>query len=470
MQRLREVLTLALLALLPFHAFMVTVATKVLLGPGHAPMPLLAVWKELLLAVVLFIAFVEIVRQVVSGQWGVVRLDVVDGLIIILIGIALLLTAYFPLPTSHFLLGFKYDFLPLAAFMILRRVRWSESFVRQASLALLIVGALIGAYGILTFVLPMSFFVRLGYSAAHSLYLPDAPLAAFQQIGGTAIRRIQSTMSGPNQLGLWLVIPWSICMTSIMEKRRWTNIYHLTSGILIGLALFLTFSRAAWIAAFVALVLILWHSVGRRMFIKIAAGLGIAGAALLIALSLIAPSVFFRIGSNRGHLERPRAALRMMSDHPFGLGLSAAGPASNRTHEPCVFLEAGDDPSWAKSNPGLCVFVGASQVQPFDSAQGKPSPVCDCPVLPENWYLQIGIELGIVGMALFIALTILVIQKLWKDGRWKMVDGSSSNIHHLTSSIAIFLGLSVAALFLHAWEDAAVALTAWMLAAQSLRR
>jgi uncharacterized membrane protein YgaE (UPF0421/DUF939 family) len=36
-------------------------------------------------------------------------------------------------------------------------------------------------------------------------------------------------------------------------------------------------------------------------------------------------------------------------------------------------------------------------------------------------------------------------------------------IHH--SSFLIFLGISIAALFLHAWEDSAVAYTVWILLA-----
>jgi hypothetical protein len=38
MQRIRESLALILIALLPFHALAVTLLTKLIAGPGHAPL------------------------------------------------------------------------------------------------------------------------------------------------------------------------------------------------------------------------------------------------------------------------------------------------------------------------------------------------------------------------------------------------------------------------------------------------
>ena len=68
--RLRESLTLALIGLLPFHAFFVTVLTKMIAGSNHAPLPALAAWKELLLALILLLALVEIAQEwkVESGK------------------------------------------------------------------------------------------------------------------------------------------------------------------------------------------------------------------------------------------------------------------------------------------------------------------------------------------------------------------------------------------------------------------
>lgn len=437
MQRMRELLVLALLGFLPFHAFFVTVGTKLIAGPGHAPMAMLAVWKEAMLAGILLIAVCEMVRSLRR-----IRLDLLDLAVIGLFCLAALAASRSSFPAL--LLGFKYDLLPLVAFLMLRRVPWSGAFTTGLTRVLLVVGTIVAAYGIVTYFLPMSFFTALGYSAGHSLYMPDGPLAAFQQIGGSAIRRMQGPMSGPNQLGLWLLIPWSIGIVHGLRQtvgRPWP----VVGTMIVGAAIFLTFSRAAWVGAALILIGAVTLSLPRARTLRMIGGFcGVACIGILM-LSVFLPSVLLRAQSNRGHWQRPLEALRIMRDQPLGRGLGAAGPASNRLKEPCVFLEPGADAAWAKESPALCVFVGNTQVQPAGRT-------CDCPLLPENWYLQIGVELGILGMLLFIALTIVVLKYVSEQ----------------PATFLIFLAVSVAALFLHAWEDPAVAYTTWIFLAGAL--
>ncbi|MBI2636201.1 O-antigen ligase family protein, partial [Candidatus Peregrinibacteria bacterium] len=412
-KKLRESFTLALLALLPFHALLVTVGTKWLLGPAAgAPMPILAGWKEGLLAAILLIALMEFMRK------PSFKIDLTDGLIIALLAIALLL------PKTNFLFGFKYDFIPLVAFLILRRVSWSEKFLARIESLLLWVAGIAALYGILSFFLPTAFFTSLGYSDAHSLYLPAGPLAAFQQISGTSVRRIQSAFSGPNQFGIWLLIPIGVCLagiTHIGEKLKMQNAKckanyqspmfparHLSFFIFLAAALIFTFSRSAWIAAFVIGCVAVRRMVSKKFFSCCILSFLI----LATGMSLLFPPVFIRPISLAGHVERPLRAVLTMIKHPFGLGLGSAGPAANRTHEPCVYLERGADPSWAASSPQLCVFAGDLQIQPIGH-------VCDCAMLPENWYIQIGVELGVPGFLLYGGLILLVLRRLSEGGRRK---------------------------------------------------
>jgi O-antigen ligase len=254
-------------------------------------------------------------------------------------------------------------------------------------------------------------------------------------------------MSGPNQLGIWLSLPLGALLAS-WESFRWKRVALL----LLLIALLLTFSRSAWIAAAAMLLVVLARLLPRIAYRRFLMAGAAACVLIIVGVTVAFPSVFFRLSSTRGHFVRPLQAASLIMQHPFGLGLGSAGPATNRVSETCVFLRPQDDPSWAKSQPSLCVFLGATQVQPKDHA-------CHCPYLPENWYLQIGVELGVLGFALFLALTVLLLQRLWHSGR-------ASN-----ASFAVFLsflGICIAALFLHAWEDAAVAYTGWLLAALAL--
>ena len=442
LQRLRESLVLILIGLLPFHAFLVTIGTKLIAGSGHAPLTMLALWKEALLALILILAFLEWLKRPKSdmSRWA---FDDTDILIIGLIVLSIIVTALTGGDWKLYIFGFKYDFVPLIAFFALRRVGWSKEFLARSFKILISVGSLIAIYGIATMFLPQSFFVWLGYSDLHSLYLPDAPLAAFQQIGDIGIRRIQSTMSGPNQLGLWLLIPFSIVLVRLLRGRAIS--YWLLAISFIVIALILTFSRSAWIAASVIALVALYSMQSKEVFRRSLVCLGAFLAGLVILLFVFKPDAITRIASTRDHLLRPLQAINIMREHPFGLGLGTAGPASNRVSDACVHLEEGADSSWAADRPQLCVFVGSTQVQPLDHR-------CRCPLLPENWYLQIGVELGLIGFAMFVTVIMFVLRAL-------RIRDDNKEI------FLIFLGISIAALFLHAWEDSAVAYTAWVLVA-----
>ncbi len=460
LRRFRETLTLVLLAALPFHALLVTGGTKLFLGPGQAPWTVLTLWKEALLGVLLLCAVIEMLPRWLEA----LEIDLPDALILVLLVLAVVI------PSSNFAIGFKYDFVPLVAFLILRRVTWSDWFRSHVENALLWIGCIIAVYGIVTFFLPQGFFTFLGYSDAHSLYNPGGPLAAFQYISESGIPRIQSTMSGPNQLGIWLLIPLGFVVTRILgavENGKWKvekifSIFNFPLStflfVLLGATLALTFSRSAWIAAAVMGCAAIF-----RVYSHTKLSPWLFGAAGVLVLSVLvaawlSPAIFIRGISLRGHIDRPLEAIAIIKDHPLGLGLGAAGPASNRISDTCVFLPAGSDPSWARNSPGLCVFVGDEQVQPTGES-------CACPVLPENWYLQVGVELGVLGLLLYIGLVGFLIRRLGvKNGKWKVE--STGGIFQFPFSIFLFfLGICVAALFLHAWEDAAVAYTAWLLAA-----
>ncbi|MDP6561639.1 MAG: hypothetical protein QF793_01810 [Candidatus Peribacteraceae bacterium] len=432
LQTLRQRLTLVLLAALPLHALLVTVGTKVIAGPGNAPMTGLALWKEALLLVILGIAVVEMLSSFCrDAPWRVsTEVDVIDVLIISLVALSAILFFYqLPATSYQLLLGFKYDFIPLVALLVLRRVEWSKAFKYQLMNILIAVGGIIALYGIATLFAPQSFFSWLGYGDLHSLYRPTGPLAAFQQIGGTGIRRIQSTMSGPNQLGLWLLIPLSI---ALIRKK--------SVGVFIVFAMFLTLSRSALLAAGVMVAVVLWKQLPRKKFLQFVGALFCLSFVFSIVAYFFAADIVIRTASTSDHISRPLQAIRLIAERPLGYGLGTAGPASNRVSDTCVYLEEGDDPSWAQAHQDLCVFVGETQVQPEDRE-------CSCPFLPENWYLQMGVEMGVLGLALFAMLVIVILRRLGKS----------------PFVFLVFLGISIAALFLHAWEDSAVAYTVWVL-------
>jgi hypothetical protein len=435
MRTLRERLTLVLLALLPFHALGVTVLTRVVAGPDNAPMGALALWKEAVLAAVLLVAMVEIAFDPALRKKAL-RFDAFDFCVDVLALSLFVATFLGGVGLGQAAYGIRYDLVPLAAFVILRRVPWSDAFLQR--LPFVLGGAVLAAvaYGLLTLAMPASFFTALGYSDLHSLYVPSGPVAPFQQIGGTALRRMQGAMSGPNQFGIWLAALLPVVLALGGRWRRFVAPLAL-------LGIVLTFSRAAWIAAAAVLLVSFWPLL-RKLSVTAVTILCVGILALSVAVLAFFPSVILRIESSADHLRNPIEALGIMVREPLGRGLGSAGPANNRVSDACVFLEEGSDASWAAPHADLCVFVGDAQVQPV----GKE---CSCPLLPENWYLQLGVEGGWIAMFAFIVLVAILIRRLWP-----------------TPPAMALMAASIAALFLHAWEDAAVAYTVWILCAITL--
>ncbi len=443
-QRIRQILASILLIGLPFHALFVTVITRILVGSNHAPLTILALWKEAILGLLLIIIFIEIIQS--KQKW---RMDVIDLCILGLCLIASLLFAmHLPATLHQLALGFKYDLLPLVLLLLARRVPWNDVWMRKMLVMLVIVGCIIAVYGLLTLVLPESFFRLLGYSDMHSLYIPDHPLASFQYIQSTGIRRMQSTMSGPNQLGLWLLLPLSIVVAYFFSHRAHRGFLAGALAI-ICTAIFFTYSRTAWVAAALIIIVGVARSVSSRRLVPFIVGIAASIGLFSVLAIIFVPAVSIRMGSSRDHFLLPLHALETMIAHPQGIGIGTVGPASNATSEACVLLRPQDDPLWAKDQPDLCVFVGTKQVQPLGRS-------CNCPLLTENWYLQIGVETGLLGMALFITLVIFLLVRM-------RVNAVSSPV--ISPIFHGFLGLSVAALLLHAWEDAAVAYSVWLLVA-----
>lgn len=472
MQWVRERLALVLLCLLPLHALAVTVGTRVIRGPGLPPWGVLAVWKEALLGAVLLLAIIEIVWSAVrqcsatlrrtdrqAAESGVVHayrmftVDVIDLCLLALFVLSVLVHPWTaPGALTAYVLGFRYDLMAPLAFLVLRRVPWSAWCISMTPRCLIGIGAVVAAYGLLTLVLPLQFFLSLGYSAAHSLYDPAGPIAAFQLIAESTVHRVQSTMSGPNQLGLWLLLPLAAVLAQ--GKVQWRSRWAVVVLVVLVLCVGATFSRTSWIATCMLIATVVWMQASmvwrRRLLLW-----GVPTLCILALVgALLSPKVIFRLSSTRGHFEKPIEGLMHMVQVPWGMGLGSAGPASNRLKEPCVFLRPQDDPSWAKATPELCVFLGKTQVQPSDHA-------CDCPLLTENWFVQIGVELGWLGMGLWLAMTLRVAERLWNASR----RGIGSLPLML---LAAWIALGVASLLLHAWEDAALAYTVYILLAMAL--
>ncbi len=274
--------------------------------------------------------------------------------------------------------------------------------------------------GIAQYFLPKDILTHFGYSIARGVkpnfYIDDK----------LDFPRIMSTLRDPNSLGAYLILPITL-LTYVLIKNRDKQKYMFVIGLLAihVLALFLTFSRSAWAASLISVVIIvaatyktLVLSSLRRFWIPL-------GLALILLIGLVViyrhnyviqnvivhsdKSTKAKYDSNGYHIEFVKEGLIGIKNKPLGHGPGTAGIVSIQN-----------------KNGGL---------------------------LTENYYVQIGYEIGVIGLLLFIYINVYLYTRLM-------------NTHDYYSVIILsaFWGYLFMNMLLHTWSNEAVAAQWWILA------
>jgi hypothetical protein len=263
-------------------------------------------------------------------------------------------------------------------------------------------------------VLPDDILTHLGYS--------DSTVKPFLTIDSNdSLVRINSTLRGPNPLGafsmLAIVFSAALWMKSYYRKViAWLSVPAL-------ITLYGTQSRSAWLGTAISLsvfaVLYLWQR--ERWRKKIVVFFAVVLSTLLLAFVLLKDTQFYQIHilhndvtiqtkntSNSERLNSYEEAIEDIRKNPWGDGPGTSGPASR--YEKGRFAE--------------------------------------------NYYLQIGQEVGVVGLAVFLMIIFYTAKDLWL-GR------SSAFKLSLFASLMGFLAINM---FLHGWADDASSYLWWGLA------
>lgn len=267
--------------------------------------------------------------------------------------------------------------------------------------------------------LPKDIMTHFGYSVDRGVkpnfFIDDKP----------DLPRVFSTLRDPNSLGAFLILPIVLLVDSLLRFWR-SQKRQLLIGLLLlhGLILFLTFSRSAWVGTFLGVVSLLAIRYG-RLVLRNFRRLLIPGLALLLILGIgiyvlrdqyVVQNVVFhsdentkQTDSNNLHSEYIQKGLRGIADQPLGHGPGTAGLVSTKLPN------------------GL---------------------------LTENYYIQIGYEVGIVGLAIFLAFLYMVLRFLWKQRKDSLVQ----------VLLASFVGVAFMNMLLHTWSNEAVSASWFMLA------
>jgi len=403
----------AILALLPFHALFTTWA-----GSNFGHLDAWRIWKDILLVSMvppalwliwrtpklkkwlahswttrLFGLYISL--HVILGAWALGRHNVNSTALIYALIINLRFIAFFIL---CLVIASHSDFL---------RRNWQKLLLAPAAAVI--------AFGLVQkFLLPYDFLRHFGYG--------KNTIPAYQTVDSNLdYRRLQSTLRGANPLGAYLILVISALSVYLRQNRKLFGLLGL--GALV--VLFYTYSRSAEIGVAIALGLLVWWGIGKKI-----SGRQIIG--LLAVLALLAGSGLYTFrnsqsvqdtlfhtsdssaaprSSNAERLQSMENGIRDVIHQPLGRGPGTAGPASFRNNN-----------------------------QP--------------PRIAENYFLQIGQEVGVIGMALFIAINLLVAKELWV----RRTDQLAKIL------LASLVAITFVNLLSHAWTDDTLAYLWWGLA------
>ncbi len=395
----RHILVLILVGLIPFHAFLITWLRDVWPAGGF-----LAAWKEGLMVLLLLIGGGELILKRHS-----IKLDRLDLALSIYIGVALIWGIVQKETVTQWLFGMRIDVLPFIVFGVLRHVTWSEQQKEQLYKVIYISSVIILSFGILqALVLPRDFLVNFGYGTAQDMLTAGEAITGCQYLEHTAkVCRAIATFGGPTRYGVYLLVIAGVVLPFLRTKKR-----HLTIvGGLIALNIFLTYSRSVWVAAAVMVIIGSFFFASKKMR-RVLAGLIIIGVVAVGVTGILVKdldqhqsllrSIIVRASSSGEHMTYLKKGLDVLVAHPMGIGLGTVGPASLR-------------------------FT---------------------PFLTENWFLQIAIEMGMVGIAAFMWMLIEMGMRLYK----------TMTVENRGLLLAL-IGICVTGLFTHSFEESAATVT-----------
>jgi len=428
-------LTALLLAGLPFHAILTTIF-KYGLNLQNIPKLgfFITTWKEILIIIIAILFSINFLKNRIIRLRFTTDKQTKQITNIIIIYIIFGLSSYFwaspPSGFPQWLFGFRYDFFFLITFLIFTFNNFNKQNIQILfNIAIYSATASI-IFGLIIFLINPENLTFFGFRNDWSTWYANQALAFCQKIENSDFCRLSGTFAGPNQYGAYLIIILPLLFYKFFQEKSKIWIFIIISALL---SLFLTFSRSAWIGFIIEILLlsiIFLKQKYSNFNLKKSAIFSLLSA-ILIAIIFIGilktnSELFQRITkpeSTSEHFSALFLGLETIKNHPFGLGLGTAGPASYR-------FENDNSPA----------------------------------IITENWYLQISVEMGIMAMILFIVVLVTIIYSNLKTTLSKFILRSLNVVELSKLYLTIALcGLSISALFLHSFEDSSTVLTLFTL-------
>ncbi len=393
----------------------------------------LAGWKEVL-------ALGVIVAGVQGFRARQKRLDRLDVLGLVYVGVvaayALLPQLFSPGAPSEANVR-SLAFRASAGFVLLllgaRHAPLPEGFASRAAQFAMIVGAIVSAIAVYeyffsdswnTFIVDRVQYIRYQFEILDVSPFNFVDIRRYGHIGGQKFLRVGSVLLDPLTLGFFLLVPFAVAI----ERTLRVGLRSSSGAVfgLIGAALLFTQTRAALLGALVIAFIAVRPAIGRPANRRAQFTLLFAAAMLIALPAATATGLSERATTTASgeeqsavdHVKSFWTSTSVISKNPLGQGLGTSAGTGQRFQ------------------------VGNTTIS-------------------ENNYLQVGIETGVIAMAVFVALTVALIRRLNRAAR-SVDDLGTAAIR------SAGIGLAIGAFFLHTWNDFAVAWTFWGLAGAAL--
>lgn len=438
MKKIYKYLALILVILLPLHALLVTtLKCKIWINTN-----IIRFWKEIIL---IFLFIVSFFRVWFIYKWNFSKLYKNNYLLWTITSFAFVSLAFIFLPFFQpklaSFLGFKYDVFFLIAFVIWLYLPSIKNNFNLILKSIFIISGLI-----LVIFLPWYLFWNIsllstifGYSSEVSTYKANQCISFAQNVNWH--HRFQGTFSGPIRWSVFLTSFYFIFLWFILNIKEKINnspinlfykenknkyyLFIIIPSIFVITSIFYSYSKTTILGLF------FWISLFSYLIYKIKFQKKISIKFLLISwwiwflaitsLLILKKNLFLHLGSVINRLDNLKTSVSMFLWNPFGYWLWIAGPASWTGHS----IESAG--SWQVA------VISTEYTHKF---------------LPENWFVQILLEQWIIGLALFSAIIIIILLKLYKIAKTRK---DFISIWILTA----FSTLVFMANFTHAFEESA---------------
>ena len=422
---------IALIILLPFNVFILAKLWS--WGVPASLVRHLSGWKE---ALAIGVVVAGIRNYLATGR----RADALDriglGFVAIVVLYLLAQKAILPSssePTGARLLAFRQD----AGFVLLllgaRHAPLPANFLQRAGKAAIATAVVVAGLNIFEaldsvawnrFVVNTLRVTRYEIDVLHGFSPNPFDVREWANVGGAQVIRAGSVFLSPLTCGFYLVLGWALALERV--ARGHGRRLMLASLVVIGAGLLLTETRSAILGALVVTFLAFRPAAGRRRHWRTQLAIVVAALAIIAVPAAVSTGVVKRVtapttnSDNSGHISAFWEGVHSIEHHPLGLGLGSS--------------------------------AGVGQLATSDASQV---------VVPENDYLQVGVELGLLPMLVFILMTGVWIRTLRSAARRRPSP-------ELAAAASAAAGLAVTAWFLQVWIDFTVAWTVWGLAGAAL--